>query len=90
MRGAIPPLPQYVFMEWCLVKHGNYFTFYFHLRLGLVGLKTSVVTVSVGCPRKEPPTGVCSEYVKSSWLAHLIVPEAVATIRYRIFEVSVL
>jgi hypothetical protein len=24
MRGAIPPLPQYVFMAWCLVKHrGN-------------------------------------------------------------------
>jgi hypothetical protein len=21
MRGAIPPLPQYVFMAWCLVKH---------------------------------------------------------------------
>jgi hypothetical protein len=22
MRGAIPHLPQYVFMAWCLVKHG--------------------------------------------------------------------
>jgi hypothetical protein len=21
MRGATPPLPQYVFMAWCLVKH---------------------------------------------------------------------
>jgi hypothetical protein len=21
MRGAMPPLPQYVFMAWCLVKH---------------------------------------------------------------------
>jgi hypothetical protein len=21
MRGTIPPLPQYVFMAWCLVKH---------------------------------------------------------------------
>jgi hypothetical protein len=21
MRGAITPFPQYVFMEWCLVKH---------------------------------------------------------------------
>jgi hypothetical protein len=21
MRGAIPPLPQYAFMAWCLVKH---------------------------------------------------------------------
>jgi hypothetical protein len=28
MRGAIPPLPQYVFMAWCLVKHRNNFAFY--------------------------------------------------------------
>jgi hypothetical protein len=26
MRGDIPPLPQYVFMAWCLVKHRD-FTF---------------------------------------------------------------
>jgi hypothetical protein len=25
MSGAIPPLPQYVFMEWCLVKHRDNF-----------------------------------------------------------------
>jgi hypothetical protein len=25
MRGAIPPLPQYVFMAWCLVKHRDNF-----------------------------------------------------------------
>jgi hypothetical protein len=29
MRGAIPPLPQYVFMAWCLVKHRDNFTFIF-------------------------------------------------------------
>jgi len=23
MRGALPPLPQYVFMAWCLVKHSG-------------------------------------------------------------------
>jgi hypothetical protein len=28
MRGAIPPLLQYAFMAWCLVKHRNNFTFY--------------------------------------------------------------
>jgi hypothetical protein len=28
MRGALPPLPQYVFMTWCLVKHRDNFTFY--------------------------------------------------------------
>jgi hypothetical protein len=27
MRGAIPPLPQYVFMSWCLVKYRDNFTF---------------------------------------------------------------
>jgi hypothetical protein len=26
MRGAIPPLPQYVFMAWCLGKHRDSFT----------------------------------------------------------------
>jgi hypothetical protein len=26
MRGAIPPLPQYVFMAWCLVKRSDSFT----------------------------------------------------------------
>jgi hypothetical protein len=28
MRGAIPPLPQYAFMAWCIVKHRDSFTFY--------------------------------------------------------------
>jgi hypothetical protein len=27
MRAAIPPLPQYAFMAWCLVKHRDNFTF---------------------------------------------------------------
>jgi len=26
-RGAVPPLPQYVFMSWRLFKHRDYFTF---------------------------------------------------------------
>jgi hypothetical protein len=30
MRGAIPPLPQYVSMAWCLVKHRDNFTFTFY------------------------------------------------------------
>jgi hypothetical protein len=29
MRGAIPPLPRYVFMVWCLVKHRDNFIFTF-------------------------------------------------------------
>jgi hypothetical protein len=31
MRGAIPPLPQYAFMVWGLVKHRDNFTFTFLL-----------------------------------------------------------
>jgi hypothetical protein len=31
MSGAIPLLPQYIFMAWCLVKHRENFTFIFHL-----------------------------------------------------------
>jgi hypothetical protein len=27
MRGAIPPLPEYVFMAWCLLKHRDNFIF---------------------------------------------------------------
>jgi len=30
MRGAIPPLPQYAFMAWCLVKRRDNFTFTFY------------------------------------------------------------
>jgi hypothetical protein len=30
MSGAIPPLPQYVFIAWCLVKHRDNFTFTLH------------------------------------------------------------
>jgi hypothetical protein len=29
MRGAIPPLPQYTYMAWYLVKHRDNFTFSF-------------------------------------------------------------
>jgi hypothetical protein len=29
-RGTIPPLPQYAFMVWCLVKHRDNFTFYLY------------------------------------------------------------
>jgi hypothetical protein len=38
MREAVPPLPQCVFMAWCLVKHRDNFTFIvviyfsFHIR----------------------------------------------------------
>jgi len=31
MRGATLPVPQYVFVAWCLVKHRDSFTFYTYL-----------------------------------------------------------
>jgi hypothetical protein len=41
MRGAIPPLPQYVFMVWCLVKQRDNFIFlaYNELYLGNAEVK---------------------------------------------------
>jgi hypothetical protein len=44
MRGAIPPLPQYAFMAWCLVKHRDNFTF--TLSTGRVSLRPSVLNVA--------------------------------------------
>jgi hypothetical protein len=29
MRGAIPPVPQYAFMAWCVVKHTDNLSFTF-------------------------------------------------------------
>jgi glycosylphosphatidylinositol transamidase (GPIT) subunit GPI8 len=37
MRGAIPPIPQYVFMAWFLVKYRDKFTFYLINCVGYVG-----------------------------------------------------
>jgi hypothetical protein len=31
MRGTIPPLTQYVYIAWCLVKHRDNFTFYLYI-----------------------------------------------------------
>jgi hypothetical protein len=35
--GAIPQLPQYIFMAWCLVKHRDNFTFYLPNSVGHMG-----------------------------------------------------
>jgi hypothetical protein len=47
MRGAIPPLPQYVFMAWCLVKHRENFTFTFTLNGHRHALLTIVLEVTL-------------------------------------------
>jgi hypothetical protein len=35
MHGAVPPLPHYAFMAWCLVKHRDNFTFTFTLQMSI-------------------------------------------------------
>jgi len=44
MRGAVPPLPQYVSMACCLVKHKDNFTFNLTREVGLsVCQETNIV-----------------------------------------------
>jgi hypothetical protein len=52
MRGAVPPLPHYVFMAWCLVKHRDNFTFTFFMR-GRSGSMCKVMIVT--------RSGLCTE-----------------------------
>jgi hypothetical protein len=47
MRGAISPLPLYVFMAWCLVKHRDNFTFYLMSCHRIAGQNLSVFLI---CP----------------------------------------
>jgi hypothetical protein len=46
MRGAIPPLPQYAFMAWCLVKQRDIFTFTFYIHI--CRSRTRHITVTRG------------------------------------------
>jgi len=50
MSGAIPPLPQYAFMAWCLVKAQDNFTFTFNCEgdtfsYDSVALKTKIYVI---------------------------------------------
>jgi hypothetical protein len=45
MRGAITLLPQYAFMEWCLVKHRDNFTLPFNsLPIGSTNIASNTMT----------------------------------------------
>jgi hypothetical protein len=50
VRGAVSALPQYIFMAWCLVKHGDNFTclllMIIHLFCATLLLSLSLVVVS--------------------------------------------
>jgi hypothetical protein len=57
MRGAIPPLPQYVFMVWCLVKHRDNFTFTFYDTSGYENKITPIYSQNLTqCLRIDVPT----------------------------------
>jgi hypothetical protein len=49
MRRAIPPIPQYAFMAWCLVKYRDNFTFTFILQ-NVLSISHSL-RLSGGCGR---------------------------------------
>jgi hypothetical protein len=53
MRGAVPPLRQYVFMAWCLVKHRDNFTSFtftkrFMVQLILLQKLSALTEVNLG------------------------------------------
>jgi hypothetical protein len=57
MHGAIPPLPQYVFMAWCLAKYRDNFTFYFYLEIEEATHVRKAYKVLLGqCEMKRPLT----------------------------------
>jgi hypothetical protein len=56
MRGAIPPLPQYLSMAWCLVKHRNNLNF---------TLITNYKTVKSGSRNRSFNTG---NNIASNWI----------------------
>jgi hypothetical protein len=52
MRGVLPPLPQYLFMAWCLIKHMENFTLDSRRGLGIF-LFTTVSRTALG-PTQPP------------------------------------
>jgi hypothetical protein len=47
-RGAIPPLTQYAFMAWCLVKRGDNFTFTLPVLITRAVIAQSVIALAYG------------------------------------------
>jgi hypothetical protein len=61
MRGAINPLPQYVFMVWCLVKQRDNFTFYLYsgmLRYQCFGRKLCLYVRGAGRGEQHVDVGI--------------------------------
>jgi hypothetical protein len=54
MHGAIPPLPQYAFMAWCLDKHRDNFAFIITIFVVIIIIiKGSAIHVSGCIPRRK-------------------------------------
>jgi hypothetical protein len=55
MRGGIPPLLQYVFMAWRLVKHRDNFTFtfYYNVSVSFTLIRFKAVFVNWTCLSQE-------------------------------------
>jgi len=64
MSGAIPPLLQYAFMAWCLVKHRDNFTFTF-LPLPVCSVKVRLLTSYITFTYHERPPPNSPNYATS-------------------------
>jgi hypothetical protein len=57
MCGAIPPLPKYVFMAWCLVQHRDNFNFILLILQYVITLKyfhyNGEISVTVSCEQNK-------------------------------------
>jgi hypothetical protein len=60
MRGAIPPLPQCVFMAWCLVKHRDNFTFTFYYSYSILNGRLDTTAWHILSLRMEEMTSICA------------------------------
>jgi hypothetical protein len=84
MRGAIPPLPQYVFMAWCLVKHSDNFTslpFY----VIIIQLEETANIKSLGNEAVLPTLKQCSWTVVSFCSFVLYSTKYLIKVRFKFF-----
>jgi hypothetical protein len=70
MRGAIPPLPQYVFMEWCFVKHRDNFTFYLYTSRSVMK-QTHTHTHTHTNEREIKTLGDFGGHFWGKWMCHI-------------------
>jgi hypothetical protein len=60
MRGAVPRLPQYFFMAWCLVKHRDNLTFNFTFNFNFTFTFTFMCNTEGGSEGNKHRLAVCS------------------------------